>query len=291
MDWTERMNAAIAYLEANLEGEIVPERLAQIAGCSAYNFQRVFSYVAELPLSQYLRERRLTLAAFDVVRTQERLIDIALRYGYDSQDAFTRAFRQYHGMAPSTARKEAVALNSRPRIVFHKAEGEDGNMEHRMEAWPSFTVAGYKVPMRTDAAFDEVPKLWTAVYQDGRIQTIFGLFQQADYRPAGIVGVAAVGQKSDAEMMDYYLGVTTHVDRPGVAHVQAPEGMEELTVPAATWVIMPTQGDPYEVVQPAYKQFYAKWLPTSGYTLADLPVIECYFPDNRQEVWFAVEKE
>lgn len=289
MDWTERINAAVAYIEGSLMGEIEPERLARIAGCSAYNFQRLFSYIADKPLSQYIRERRLTLAAFDVVRTQERLLDIALRYGYDSQEAFARAFRGYHGMLPSAARRQPVTLRSCPRIVFHKANREETEMNYRIETWPTFTVAGFMEPLRTDEAFDRVPGLWRALYESGRIQQLFALFAQADYRPEGILGVAAGGKWGGAEEVRYYQGVTTWVDRPDAPRVQTPEGMHALTLPAAQWVIIEANGDPNEVIQPLYKQFYTEWLPASGYALADVPVIESYRTDNRQSVWVAVE--
>ena len=132
MNWAERVNAAVAYIEANLSGDISPERIAQIAGCSSYNFQRLFSFIADKPLSQYVRERRLTLAAFDVVRSDERLIDIALRYGYDSQDAFARAFRQFHGVQPSLLRRQAVTLKSCPRIAFRNTRQGETTMEYRV---------------------------------------------------------------------------------------------------------------------------------------------------------------
>lgn len=291
MNWTERINAAVAYIEANLEGEFDGEKLGRIAGCSLYNFQRLFSYIADKPLSQYIRERRLTLAAFDILRTDERLIDIALRYGYESQDAFTRAFRQYHGVLPSVARREPSQLKSCPRIVFHATEQEETEMNYRIEAWPAFTIAGFRVPMKTDEAFDRVPQLWKDVWQDGRIGALHALFQQADYRPEGFLGVAAGGKWGANEDMDYYVAVTTHVDAEGVKRVPTPEGMAELSLPAATWAIIEANGDPFEVIQPLYKRFFAEWLPASGYRLADVPAIESYMMDNRQNIWIAVEKE
>lgn len=289
MDWTERINAAIAYIEASLEGEIDPDRLARTAGCSMYNFQRLFSYIADKPLSHYIRQRRLTLAAFDVVRTDARLIDIALRYGYDSQEAFSRAFRAFHGVLPSTARREPATLKSCPRIVFHKAQQEETTMHYRIEQWPAFAIAGIRETMKTDEAFERVPRLWQEAWQNGRIQQLHALLQQTDYRPEGFLGLAAGGQWGGAEAVHYYQAVTTWVDRPDAPRVPTPEGMHDLTLPAAQWVIIEANGDPFAVMQPLYKRFYSEWLPSSGYALADLPVIESYRTDNRQSIWIAVE--
>lgn len=280
MDWAERINAVVAYVEQQLDGEIEMDRLARIAGCSVYNFQRLFSYIFEKPL-----------AAFDVVRTQQRLIDIALRYGYESQDAFSRAFRQYHGVLPSAARREAVTLSSCPRIVFSIQRKEDEIMNYRVEPWPSFTIAGFKTSMRADESFAKVPQLWRDVWSDGRIGALHALFQQADYRPEGFLGVADGGRAGGADAVDYYQAVTTWVDVPDAPRVATPAGMGELTVPAATWIIFEADGDPFDVIQPIYKQFYGEWLPSSGYALADVPVIECYLQDNKQRIWFGVTKE
>lgn len=290
MDWTERINGALAYVEHHLDEEIDLERMARIAGCSVYNFQRLFSFVADKPLSQYIRERRLTLAAFDVVRTEERLIDIALRYGYESQDAFARAFRAYHGVLPSAARSGPVTLRSCPRLIFRSETKEDTGMNYRVEEWPAFTVAGFRTQMRTDEVFARVPGLWKDAWGDGRIKALHALFMQADYRPEGYLGVAAGGRWSEEGMVDYYMGVTTWVDVPEVARVQTPQGMEQLDMPAATWVILEANGEPGVAMQQAYKAFYGEWLPQSGYVLADVPVLESYMTEGRQNIWIAVEK-
>lgn len=291
MNWTERINAAVAYIETCLDGEVDDQRLARIAGCSIYNFQRLFSFIADKSLSQYIRERRLTQAALDVIGTDARLIDIALRYGYDSQDAFARAFRQFHGVLPSAARKEPVQLKSCPRIIFEHVSKGEKMMNYQIEKWPAFAVAGLKTTVRTDEVFQQVPGLWNKLWNGGDINKLFALLQQTDYRPAGILGVAVGGRGEGSEFVDYYQGVTTWVDAPDVKWVSAPEGMETVEFPEATWVIIEANGDPFEVIQPIHKRFYSEWLPTSGYRLADLPVIESYLTDNRQSVWIAVEKE
>ncbi len=290
VNWAERVNAAVAYIEANLSGDISPERIARIAGCSSYNFQRLFSFIADKPLSQYVRERRLTLAAFDVVRSEERLIDIALRYGYDSQDAFARAFRQFHGVQPSLARRQAVTLRSCPRIALRNTQQGEMTMEYRVEAWPAFTVAGYRTDMRIGEAFQAVPGLWDELMRDERGMGLFDLLREADMRPEGLLGVIVGGQGEKSDAMRYYRAVTTHVDVPGCARVRAPEGMETVEVPAATWAILEAGGDPKEAVQRVHREFYTQWLPSSGYVLADAPIIESYLIDT-QRVWIAIEKE
>ena len=120
MDWVKNLNDAISYIEKNLAEEISYEVISKIAGCSVYNFQRMFSYIADKPLSEYIRSRRLTMAAFDLLNSTERIIDIALKYGYESQDAFTRAFKNFHGVLPSSVRNEIVQLSIGDRYQFNR---------------------------------------------------------------------------------------------------------------------------------------------------------------------------
>lgn len=117
MDWQKCMNQAVEYIENNLSSEIDYSTAAQFMNCSDWEFRRVFSFIAQIPLSEYIRRRRLTMAAADV-RSGDKIMDIALRYGYESQAAFSRAFRQFHGISPSLARDKKLILKSFPRLTF-----------------------------------------------------------------------------------------------------------------------------------------------------------------------------
>ena len=117
MEWLDRMNDALGYLEANLAGTADMEHAARLACCSVYHFGRMFSYIAGVPLSEYLRRRRMTLAAFDL-QNGGRVLDVALRYGYESPTAFNRAFQSVHGVSPSAAQRDGAPLKAYPRISF-----------------------------------------------------------------------------------------------------------------------------------------------------------------------------
>lgn len=116
MLWVERMNMAMEYIEDNIDGDISFDEVAKRAMCSTFHFHRIFSFIADIPLAEYIRRRRLTMAAQELRNTQCRVIDISVKYGYDSPDAFTRAFQKFHGMTPSTAREPGVLLKAYPRI-------------------------------------------------------------------------------------------------------------------------------------------------------------------------------
>jgi AraC family transcriptional regulator len=114
-DWIQKMNNAIAYIESNLDGEVDVNEAARIAVCSIYHFQRFFSFIAEIPLSEYIRRRRLTLAAFEIQQSNAKVIDVALKYGYESPEAFTRAFRNMHGITPTATKDNGTQLKQTPQ--------------------------------------------------------------------------------------------------------------------------------------------------------------------------------
>lgn len=289
MNWAKQLNESINYIEENLAGEISYEAISKIARCSVYNFQRMFSYIADKPLSEYIRSRRLTMAAFDLLNSTEKIIDIALKYGYESQDAFTRAFKNFHSVLPSSVRNEIVQLKSCPRLSFRILVKGENHMNYQIEQWPALKVMGVLHKVKTSTAFEVIPKIWENAWKDGTMQRFIENFP--DYRPAGFLGIAAGGQWGNSEEMNYIIAVTSHVDVSECKHIPALEGMQEFSYPAATWAIFEANGELPDATQKVYKQFYTEWLPNSGYELADMPVIECYMQENRQEVWIAVIKK
>ena len=118
MDWLDRMNCAMDYIEEHLDGEISYEEIARLACTTACHFQRMFPFVTGVTLSEYIRRRRLTLAAFMLQTTDAKVIDVALQYGYESQAAFTRAFKNLHGVMPAAVRDAGVSLKAYPRMNF-----------------------------------------------------------------------------------------------------------------------------------------------------------------------------
>lgn len=128
MEWQKCMNQAMEYIEKNLSGEIDYCTAAQFLNCSDWEFRRIFSFMTQMPLSEYIRRRRLTLAASDI-RSGEKIVEVALRYGYASQAAFSRAFHQWHGVTPAAARKEGTVLKVYPKLIFKQILREESRMK------------------------------------------------------------------------------------------------------------------------------------------------------------------
>lgn len=279
MDWIKQLNGVVEYIEDNLTAEISNDRIAELAGCSSYNFQRVFSYVAQITLSDYIRGRKLTLASQNLVSCDEKILDLAIKYGYSSQESFTRAFKSFHGVSPSEVRGNAVTLRTLPKVILEPTAQSFDVINYKIIEVPSFTVLGIKNRIKTSQAFDTVPELWGKANQNGNLERLIGLLSPGF--PAGILGIASGGGWGSETYLDYIIGVRTDPDA-------FESGFEKFDYSAAKWVVVEANGDTGVAIAKAYEDFYGKWLPATRHQLADLPVIECYFPDNQQELWVAI---
>ena len=262
MEWVDRFNDAIAYLEEHLTEKIDYEQLGRLTCCSSYHFQRMFTYLAGVPLAEYIRRRRMSLAAADLQSKGLSVIEAAGKYGYGSPTAFNRAFRSVHGVAPSALKREGVAVKTFPPIQFKITVKGAEEMEYRIETKKEFRIVGVSVPLEKDIEknFAVIPQKWQQIAADGTLQKLIGLMDMP-----GVLGVSTC---NDAEPWRYYIAVAT----------AQPRGeLEEYTVPAATWAIFPGTGS-NQSIQELERRIVTEWLPTSGYENAQyevwIPVIK-----------------
>ncbi|EFM08584.1 transcriptional regulator, AraC family [Paenibacillus curdlanolyticus YK9] len=286
MEWVERMNAAIRYIEDHMQEEISYADAAKAACCSSYHFQRMFSFITDVSLGEYIRRRRLTLAAFDLQHSAIKVVDLALRYGYESPEAFTRAFVQLHGTTPTEARKAGTVLKAYPPMSFQLSIKGVAGMNYRIEEAGPFSVVGLQEQVGTEEAFSRIPGLWA----DARDRGIFGVLwdiRQEGCPIGGILGVCANGEFGRNESFEYWLAIASDSDC-----TELPEGMNKLDFPQATWAVFDAPGPP-ENLQDIWRRLYTEWVPVSGYELAYLPTIENYLPmeENRNELWVPVVKK
>lgn len=280
MEWVARWNAAIDYIEANLTGEIDTAHLGRLACCSPYHFQRMFTYLAGMPLSEYIRRRKMSLAAVDLL-AGGKIIDVALNYGYQSPTAFNRAFQSVHGIAPSAVKAEGISVRSYSPIRFIMTVKGAQEMNYRVETKEAFRVVGKSIPISREMErnFEEVPKLWQRVARDGTLSRLIPLMNTP---PMGVLGICGCGEE---EAGRYMIAVASDVE--------APEGLESYVVPAFTWAIFPGEGECPAAIQQLVHQIITEWLPTSGYEYTNGPDVEVYLPDTRQakfEVWVPVRR-
>lgn len=281
MEWVDRLNQAIDYLEEHLSEEISYEEAARAAGCSSYHFQRMFTYLAGTPLSEYIRRRRMSLAAVDLRSGDERIIDIAMKYGYSSPTAFNRAFQSVHGVPPSAARRNGCPLKSYPPVRFKIIVKGAEEMEYRIEEKGPIRIVGISRPLRQNIEenFSTVPEMWGRAAADGTLPRLAAMM---DGLPAGLLGVSACGS---GEQWRYFIAVASSAP--------AGEGLEAYVIPACTWAVFPGSGTNL-AIQELERRVVTEWLPTSGYEYANAPDVEVYLnpdPSNAQfEVWIPVVK-
>ncbi|MCC0720103.1 MULTISPECIES: AraC family transcriptional regulator [unclassified Clostridioides] len=284
MEWIERLNKAINYIEENITKEIEYEQLAKIACCSTYHFQRMFAYMADVPLSEYIRRRRMSLAAVELQNDNKKIIDIALKYGYSSPTAFNRAFKSIHGIAPSIIKKEeTINLKAFPPISFKITIKGAEEMNYRIEKKEAFRIVGVSQRLHTELEknFEIVPKMWQQSALDGTIQKLLPMMNSQ------LKGVLGVSVCNDSEEWKYFISVasTASID----------DTLDEYTIPSFTWAIFSGEGQCPQAIQELEKRIVTEWLPTSGYEYENGPDIELYLnpdPQNAKfEVWIPVIKK
>ncbi len=282
MDWLEHMNSALSYMEDNLDGDISFEKASRLACLSLYQFQRIFSYFAGVPLAEYLRRRRLTKAAFDL-QSGGKVLDTALRYGYESPTSFNRAFQAIHGITPSAAQKQGAVLKAFPRISFQITIKGVEEMDYRIETKKPFRIVGVRTPITADAEenFKCVPEFWAKTFESNVIPQITGLMNA---EPTGLLGASTC--YGEDEQNYYYIAVST--DKP------VPENLSELIIPESTWAIFSGSGTPGSIGN-LQRRIFSEWLPSSGYEWATCADIEVYLNDSptdmKYEVWLPVTKK
>ena len=288
MSSLERMNLALAYIEDNLDDEIDYTEVERLALCSEYHYRRMFSFLAGITLSDYIRRRRLTLAAFDLLREDTRVIDTAIKYGYNSPDSFTRAFANLHGVTPTEARRAGRPLKAFPRMTFQITVKGVSEMNYRIVEKERFAIVGLmkRVPLIYEGVNPYIAAMWSELDEE-LIATLKGL---SNVEPAGLISAStnfSEGRQDGGEL-DHYIGVATTNAQPA--------GLARLEVPPLTWVVFESVGPFPETVQNIWGRIYSEWFPSSGYESVPGPEIlwnegkDIDSPTYRSEIWIPVKK-
>lgn len=290
MDTLSSMNDAMAYIEAHLNEEIDYRQISKIAFCSEYHFKRMFSFLAGISLSEYIRRRKLTLAALDLKDKEMRIIDVAVKYGYTSADAFSRAFHVMHGILPSEARHEQSRLKAFPRMTFQLSIIGGMEMNYRIVEKEAFKIVGFKkrVPIIFGGINPEISKLAERLTPE----IILYLKSISDVEPKGIISASAdfsEGRMQEKGELDHYIGVATS---------QVIESdYDSLAVDACTWAVFESIGPFPETLQHIWARIYSEWFPSSGYEVVEGPEILWHEspdfgnPKFRSEIWIPVRKK
>lgn len=275
MDWIRDLNTAIKYIEENLTNEISAEEAAKEIHLSSFHFQRMFSLLTGVTLGEYIRNRRLSLAGSELQSQNVKVIDVAMKYGYDAPESFTKAFTRFHGVTPNKARAEGVVLKSFSPLVI-KVTLEGGNiMDYRIETKPAFDVLAMTRAFDENEPKDEIHLFWKEFFQKGYDSVVCGWF--------GICHEAKGGRFKYSIADPYQEGAPI------------PDGFEKFAIPEATWAMFTCIGPMPQTMHKMWHQIYTQWLPSSDYEIVPGYDVEYYPGPNTQdadylsEIWIPVK--
>lgn len=289
MNWLEKMNAAMEYIESHLTEVIDYKEVARKARCSEYHFRRMFPFITGVSLSGYIRRRRLTLSVTDLTETSKNISDIAKKYGYDSSDAFTRAFKNWHDLTPSEVQKGGQSVKAYPRMTFHLSIQGGIEMQYRIEKKDAFTIVGImkRVQILFEGANPEIADMWRNLTQN----TIDKLKAISNTDPKGLFQASTnfdEGRMDEQGGLDHYIGVATnHYDG---------EEFTKLTVPSSSWAVFEIEDSSIENIQNTWGRIFSEWFPEAKYELSEGPEIlwkeqmEDPSTEQRSEIWIPVTK-
>jgi AraC family transcriptional regulator len=296
------MNAALAYVEENL-GEIDHEALAKIACCSSHNFFRMFSFITDVSLSEYIRRRRLTLAALELQNSDIKVINLAMKYGYDSPVSFSRAFQQLHGVTPTEARADGVTLKAYPKMSFQISIKGEKEMDYRIETKEAFQVFGIEDVFKIvdgihgegfDASERKPSDLWDEGFANGandKLEAASGDLPAFVNKNMGKIHAVCDYRKTEPGTFPYMLCAFRSPN-------SNTEGYTIADISAHTWAIFPSErcawSDFGKTIEALYKRVFSEWLPTSNYEQVGSLDMEIYGGDDDHayvEIWLAVKRK
>ena len=289
MDWITGIQNAINYIEEHLTEEIDYEIVAKEASCSSFYLQRIFSILCGMTLGDYIRNRRLTLAGNELSAADDKVIDIALKYGYESPESFTRAFSRFHGVTPSKAKKDGSKLKSFSRLSVKITLSGGNIMDYKIIEKNACDIIE-KVEAHTVENSENaksIPDFWMRSHNDGTVKTLLDTTTDRTY----IFGVCYGNLPENAKTFDY--SIAAKCDNNTVV----PEGFRKNTIPARTWAVFECKGAMPNAMQDMWHKIISEFFPTSGYQPTYEMDIEAYTdgnmgsPDYRSEIWVPVIKK
>lgn len=259
-DWIEGFQDSIDYIEKNLSNELNIEDIARRAVLSPFYYQRIFGAMCGMTVGEYIRVRRMTLAAQELACSDCKVIDVAMKYGYDSPDSFAKAFKSFHGITPSQAKESGANLRSFAPLHI-KITLEGGTMlDYKIVEKAPFTVVGIKKRFSAETSYKEVPEFWGEWMSDMK----------------GLKGMFGICTDMDGKTFDYWIA---DLYKPWE---DIPKSCKTYQISGGLWAIFRCKGALPESMQKVNTQIWSEWLPAlQGYTLSGNYSLEFYLPPTK----------
>ena len=287
MDSITAIQNAIEYMEQHLLEEINYQDVARQVNLSGYHFHRLFSMITGMTTTEYIRNRRLSQAGQELILSDEKVIDISLKYGYDSPESFSKAFSRFHGIAPSAARRSGTQLTLFNRLILKLIIEGGVLMEYKIVEKEPFKLITKTRQFRNEIVNDEsnheIPDFWDESIEAGLMPALKKLAASPD-----LYGACATPSK-ESETFDYGIGVL-YDDKP------VPEGYQLWEITHPLWGVFPCYGTDAQCIKETWQKIFGEFLPGSGYDMLDLPDFELY-PGVKEredlfcEIWIPIGKK
>ncbi|HHZ7119244.1 TPA: AraC family transcriptional regulator [Enterococcus faecalis] len=279
------LNQAMDYIEEHLTEEVSFDELAKKTGISVYHFKRTFSFVAGMSLAEYIKKRRLAEANLALL-AGEKVTDVALKYGYQSIEGFSRAFRDWSGQAPSEVMKTQIQKTF-PKFSFYIDIKGGQSMDVKLIEKPAFQIVGVsqKVPLQYQGENQAIMELAQRITPQQRAE----MHTFDDVYPHQVVNASfdfQEGRTTEGGEMTHMIGFATLQENTY-------EDLEQLSVPAHTWAVFPNEGPFPQTLQETWARIFSEWLPSSGYQVVAAPEISfTQYQGSAEakysEIWLAV---
>lgn len=284
MNWIKAMTESIDYIEDHLTDDLHIKDIAKVACVSPFYYQRMFTMLTNIPVQSYIRNRRMSKAAIELQSSSIKVIDLAMKYGYDSSEAFTRAFKSVHGATPSLVRKNKSPVKSFLKLTIQLTLKGETPMDVKIITKPGFSFYGLKKNFTTvdGANFREIPVFWQDSMADGSFNNM--IKHSTDDSCLGVC--MPMNPEVDTDF-DYYIGAFSNTKVDGYDFIEVPE---------QEWAVFELNGPMKETIQPTWKRIFQEWFPQTGFKHADLPEFEVYMggdvdaADYYMEIWIPINK-
>lgn len=288
MNWANSIQNAINYIEEHLTENIDYDRVAKEAASSSFYFQKIFGILCGYSLGEYIRNRRLTLAGKELASSRSKVIDVALKYGYNSPESFTRAFTKFHGIPPTDARKNGSKLKTFSRLSVSLILKGGSIMNYKLVEKEAFTVLEKVEPQEIDDSVNKnsIPAFWERSHQDGTVKTLLEKTTDKSY----IFGICYNNAPTDKKTFDYSIAAICDKD------IEIPAGFRINQIPARSWLVFDCIGPMPEAIQDIWHKITAEFFPTSDYIptyemdIEAYPAMDMNAEDYKSEIWIPVKK-
>lgn len=286
MEWIESISKAIEYIETHITEDLATSDIAKEVCISSFYFQKGFSMLCGFTVAEYIRQRRLTLAGSELVSTDNKIIDIAMKYGYDSPDSFTKAFTRFHGSTPTAVRRDGAMMKSFASLKINISLKGGYTMDYKIIEKEAFTVLASGSRFKYESCKEEIPKFWQEHYESGKGNVVCGMY-----------GVNIDNSMGNSDEFEYLIADDYKTGN------DIPEGFVTRVIPKHTWAVFSCKGAMPKAMIDVNHKIFSEWLPNcKDYEIAEGYNIETYtdindYPKGNQdenyysELWIPVKKK